>query len=340
MRRLIRGLPLAAALIVPMALAGEAAAATTWYVDGTLGNDANTCTAPGLGGACMTIQAAVNKAAAGDTIVVAAGVYPEPAPGPLTINRTLTLQGAQSGVDARGRVAAESSVIDSQGTYITANKVVVDGFTIQDSVNGVFTGFGIAMGAGTNGTQILNDVVQDNIAGIAVSNAPGGSQVVIRHNQIQNNNQPGAASGDGIYTDQFVSGGAVKNVLIEENAFVGNDDAGIDVSNTDAANGVTDLDVSSNTFDLNGRAVLFFNTHMPAVENNSITNSTAAASAAIRILDNNSDLSITNNDLTSGAGHAIRLSVINAVGPGAPLPSSDVVINENNIEFFAGDGLL
>ena len=44
-------LPLAAALIVPMALAGEAAAATTWYVDGTLGNDANTCTAPGLGGA-------------------------------------------------------------------------------------------------------------------------------------------------------------------------------------------------------------------------------------------------------------------------------------------------
>ena len=51
-----------------------AAAATTWFVDGALGNDANSCTSPGVG-ACQTIQAAINKASSGDTIVV--GAYGE-----------------------------------------------------------------------------------------------------------------------------------------------------------------------------------------------------------------------------------------------------------------------
>jgi Right handed beta helix region len=165
--------------------------------------------------------------------------------------------------------------------------------------------------------------------------------VLICQNQIQNNNQPGAAAGDGIYTDQFVSGGAVTNVLVENNAFKGNDDAGIDISNTDVANGVSNLEVRTNTFDMNGRGVLFFNTHMSSVHNNSITNSTLVGSAAIRIFDNNSDLSITFNDIDTGAGHGIRLSDIDAVDVGNPNPSSGVVINDNNIvNFSAGDGLL
>ena len=54
---------------------------------------------------------------------------------------------------------------------------------------------------------------------------------------------------------------------------------------------------------------------------NSITNSTLAGSAAIRIFDNNSNLSILNNDLMTGVGHAIRLSVLGLVGG----PSSGVV---------------
>jgi hypothetical protein len=197
------------------------------------------------------------------------------------------------------------------------------------------------MGAGTTGTQVLNNIIQHNIAGIGLSNAPGGSQVLIRHNQIQNNNVPGPATGQGIYTDEFVSGGKVKNVLVEENAFLGNDVAGIDVSNTDPANGVSNLDISTNSFDLNGRAVLLFNTHMSSFHDNSVTNSTEAASAAIRILDNNTNLSILKNDLTNGDGHAIRLSFLGFVGG----PSSGVVIHENNIGLlfsvsFVGDGLL
>src|SRR3989475_472386 len=286
------------------------------------------------------IQDAVNAAAPGDIIQVCAGTYPElPLGSPLTINKTLTLLGAQSTMDARNPRGPESIITDPQGTFITANNVVIDGFTIENSTNAAFTGYGIAIGAGTTGTKILNNIVQDNIAGIALSNT-GGSQVLIRHNQIQNNNQVGGASGTGIYTDQFVSGGAVTNVLIEENAFIGNDDAGIDVSNT-ALPGVSNLDVSTNSFNLNGRAVLLFNTHMSTIHDNSITNSTFVGSAAIRLFDNNSDLSILNNGLMTGAGHAIRLSFLGLVGSA----SSDVVIHENNIGTagsanFVGDGLL
>jgi hypothetical protein len=321
------------ALIMLTVLSGRAAAASPWFVDGTLGNDANSCTAPGLS-ACQTIQAAINKASAGDTIQVAAGAYPESAPGPLHVDKTLILRGAQAGVDGRGRVAPESVISDSQGTWIDANNVVVDGFTVQDSTNGAFTGFGIWMG-GRSGTQILNDIVQNNIIGIGLSNQTGGPQALIKHNQIQNNNNPGSASGTGIYTDQFVSLGAVKNVLITENRFLGNNSSGIDISNTDAANGVSFLEVSSNVFDGNGRGLILFNTHNSSVHDNSITNSTLAGGGAIRIFDNNSSLSIQHNDLIGGVGHAIRTSL-----DGMALQSSDVTINFNNIEFFALDGLL
>jgi hypothetical protein len=326
-----------AAFLGLLVMDGKAAAAT-WYVDGTIGFDSPTCGTAFGPMACRTIQFTINKASSGDTIKVASSVYPEPtAPGPLTVNKTLTLLGAQSGVDARGRLGVESIVTDPQGTYVTASNVVINGFTFQDSTNAAFTGYGIAIKPSTSGTQILNNIIQNNIVGIGL----GGSQVLIQHNQIQINNHPGGASGSGIYTDEFVGGSTVKDVLIKENAFIGNDDAGIDVSNTDPAGGVFKLDVSTNSFDSNGRAVVLFNTHDSTIHDNSIPNTTLAMSAAIRLFDNNSNLSIVNNDLKSGVGHAIRLSFDGYVGG----PSSGVLINENNIgtvgpTSFVLDGLL
>jgi hypothetical protein len=318
--------------------AGPVAAAGNWYVDSTLGNDTNSCSSSGS--ACQTIQAAVIKASAGDTIRVAAGTYPEPAVGPLTIDKTLTLLGAQNGVDARTRSGAESTITDPQGTSVGASGVVIDGFTVQDSLVAAFTGYGIWMNPVVSGTQIINDIIQNNIVGIGLANG-GSSQALIEHNLIRNNNQPGGASGTGIYTDEFVGGSKVLNVLIKENTFVGHLDAGIDSSNTDSAGGVFGLDVDSNSFDMNGRAVVLFNTHMSSFEGNRVTNSNLAGSAAVRIFDNNSDLSIMSNDLVNGSGHAIRLSFLRVVGG----PSSGVVIHENNIgvtgpSSFTLDGLL
>src|SRR6185436_2025385 len=82
-------------------------------------------------GTFPTISSAVASASAGDTITVCPGVYPEL----VQVDKELTILGAQSGVDARTRavpVTSESIVGSGDGAFqILANKVVIDGFTIQ-----------------------------------------------------------------------------------------------------------------------------------------------------------------------------------------------------------------
>jgi hypothetical protein len=330
------------AVMLPIAAAAgllafvPVASATDWYVANS-GSDANSCTASLM--PCQTIQAAINKASPGDTIHVGPGIYPEPAPGPLTVTKKLRLLGSQAGSDARARVGAESVVTDPQGTSVSASDVYIDGFTFQDSVFTTFTGFGIWLNPGSSGTVISNNIIQNNIVGIGLAN--NGAQAIIAHNLIQFNNLPGGASGNGIYTDEFVGGPVVRNVLVTENAFVGNDDAGLDISNTDPAGGAFNLDISSNSFDSDGRAVVLFNTHNSKFQNNTVPDTTFVGSAAVRLFDNNSNLLIIDNDLISGVGHAIRLSFIGAVGN----PSSGVAIHYNNIgtagaASFTLDGLL
>src|SRR5260221_12269824 len=81
-----------------------------------------------------TIQAAVNAAAAGAVIGVDAGTYPEM----VTVGKTLTIRGAQAGVDARSnsrKASTGQSLITgkagSSSFYIAANDVTIDGFTVQ-----------------------------------------------------------------------------------------------------------------------------------------------------------------------------------------------------------------
>ena len=313
------------------------------FVDDASGVDAPGCctsTPP-----CKTIQAAVNQASDGDVIEVAPGTYPEPTGagllGALLINKSVTLCGAQDGVDARGRAASETTIANPHGTIVSADNVVVNGFTIEGNVDTI-TVYGLDMAQGTFGTQVLNNIIQDNIAGIGLANTggPGGSsQVVICQNLLQNNNQPGSASGTGIYTDEYVCGSVggtrpCTNFLIEQNAFTGNTSSGIDLSNTDLSTPITSFDISTNSFDMNGRAILLFNVDDSTFHNNNVTNSTLALSGAIRIFGGTDNFSITNNNLDTGAGWAIRMSNVDGMGP-----SSNVVIHQNNIANFAGDGV-
>lgn len=68
----------------------NAVAANIWYVDGSRGNDINNGTTPAT--ACKTIGHAISKSSPGDSIVVAAAIYPEN----LSIGFDLTVVGANA----------------------------------------------------------------------------------------------------------------------------------------------------------------------------------------------------------------------------------------------------
>jgi nitrous oxidase accessory protein NosD len=157
-------LPAAFAVTLVVAFANTVSAATLYVnPDGLCGGN-SPC--------YMTIQAAINAANNGDTIKVADATYNES----VNINKSLTLQGAQAGVDARNRSGAESVISNScSPVQITADNVILDGFTVQGStMSDPCTISGIWMNPGFSGTQggaqIINNIVQNNISGIEFDN--------------------------------------------------------------------------------------------------------------------------------------------------------------------------
>ena len=317
------------------------AGAADRYVDPAGVDAGNNCSA--LATPCATLQHANDQSVANDTIHVAAGLYT--VSGLVTINKTLTLLGAQAGVDARTRAGAESILSNSQGMIVSASNVVVDGFTIQDSSNTAFTGYGIWLNGqlGISGTHIVNNIFQNNVAGLGLANTAA-AQAIIRHNLFKTNNLSNvAASGTGIYTDQFVGGAAfgnpVSNVLIDENAFIGNKNAGIGFSNTDVLHPDSNITITNNLIDQCGRGVYFFNTQTASVTHNVIRNLTVptdgGSSVGVGVFGAVSDLSVQLNDIQTGPSRGIRIGSFLS----QQSPNTNIEIHLNNIFGFADAGM-
>src|SRR5581483_10914544 len=134
----------------------------------------------------------------------------------------LTIRGAEAGVDARGRNGAESVVQAPGGVtglFINANDVTIDGFTMQNATNGNNVGAALYIQPGVSGTHIQNNIVQNNIVGIFVSNSSATDPAVISQNLFQNNNQKGPASGNDIYADSDTAGEGIQNIIVQNNSF-------------------------------------------------------------------------------------------------------------------------
>jgi hypothetical protein len=331
-------------LLLCTATATATECTTVCYVDDATGDDANGGTSPA--DAKKTVQAAINQVLVNGTVIVASGTYT--VTGVVTVNKTITLQGAQVGVCAGTRSGPESILQNSGGLFVTANDVSLDGFTVQNSTSEAFTGYGIYLAAGTSGAHIINNIIQDNIAGIGLANNPGGNQALIQCNLFRNNTRSGEASGHGIYSDQFVAGvGGVDGVLIDNNDFVNDNGAtsgtwGIGMGNTEAAP-FMNLQITNNRFDSaspDSRGMYLYNTDSSLIKNNSFKNKTSYAiglfffndgiTIECNIIQNsnlgifvredggNSSITVFNNSISGNATAGLQLGTLGYTGgPGS-----------------------
>jgi len=160
-----------------------------------------------------TISAAVLAASAGDTIQVCVGTYTEN----VSITKSLILQGAQAGVDARGRVGGESTVIPAVAatpTFTVAfnGTLTIDGFSFSGG-----TALGVIMTSvgPNNNMQIVNNRF-GGYSGSAVFMNRGGSDITIDKNVMDGSNIAGSgqtifANGPQSYPGLFITNNQIIN---------------------------------------------------------------------------------------------------------------------------------
>ena len=298
-----------------------------------------------------TIQAAVNAAAPGAVINVSAGTYAEK----VTITKPgLTIRGPQAGVDARGNARAAAIAAGKEavltgatvGTntvscifYVNADDVTIDGFTVQgESQKDSAVGAGIVLAPSIAGSRVLNNVVQNNYAGLFLSNDSDADACLIQGNVFRDNYNPNdtqgyAYSGNDnrhIYTDGGVSGGKLTNVTIDNNAFY------YDLVPPDYVEGAigfesytkgsqTNLRVTNNVMDGVGKGILYYNVDGLTISGNTVTDVGDVWSGVFRDEGNSDNVTITYNNVYDGYGPFLRID--NRATPGN---SSGYHVNYNN----------
>lgn len=245
--------------------------------------------------AFSTIQSAVTFATAGDTINVAAGTYAEA----VAINKSLTLLGAQSGVNEAGRTfgaASESTLKPNGGSAnlngvfgvfnVSAANVTIDGFSV--GVNGAITGpgGGIYQSSTTAGYTVKNNIVNGFAGRIGINVAAGASNASVRGNRVEN----GEPAGLGVYFSNGATGEVVDNTITGTG-----DGVFLEGANT--------INITSNTFaNLSGVGIGIG--QFPGVQN--------GANIAVTGNEFNNVTTIVNND--SAATVELKASSING-GP-------------------------
>ncbi|MDB5325769.1 MAG: hypothetical protein JWM57_1338 [Phycisphaerales bacterium] len=295
-----------------------------------------------------TIQAAVDAALAGATITVDAGTYAEK----VTVTKSLTINGAQSGVDARltsrtnGAATGESIVTGTTNSggkstafYVNASDVTIDGFTVQGETDPSLTvGAGIVIAPNRFGTHVVNNIIQNNVTGLFLANNSTTDPAVIQYNVFRSNNVSGTNGGRGIYTNQTIAGTTLTNVTIDSNTFInnlgGNGTTGLEAAislEATASGRQSNLRITNNTMTGNGKAMLVYNASGLLIQGNIITATQDQYSGTLRFEGNVQNVNIQYNNIYNNTGPAVAVD-----SKATPGDSSGFVANFNN--FYGNNG--
>jgi parallel beta-helix repeat protein len=177
-----------------------------------------------------SINAAVLAALPGDTIVVCPGLYKESVP--ILLKAGLTLQAQKRAQCNTADDPTKEAILQynntlnggnpSEGFDIESANVTIDGFKVEpDPTLVLHDGLAIFASRFFSGYDIRHNVVKNNTFGIYV-NSDGTALTYVRGNCSLNNNLAGAASGNGVYSDQGLS-----NAQITNNFFTGDQNGAI-----------------------------------------------------------------------------------------------------------------
>jgi parallel beta-helix repeat protein len=141
----------------------------------------------------------------GGVVNVAAGTYNES----VNVNRTLTLKGANAGIDPNTGVRSAETVVDpnSPGFYVTADGVVIDGFTITSADDGVLVD-------NADNVTVKNNIIHDVLeSGVHFIDSFGGK---VLNNRIDNTGDSAvyAVNGGDFLVDQNYIGQNVGSTII------------------------------------------------------------------------------------------------------------------------------
>jgi len=298
MARLFRLLLIGAVFGISMAGAAASASPATLVVD----DDGVQCPEANH----TSIQDAVNAAPVGATIYVCPGLYNET----VIVDKTLTLNGAGGAPRSRSGDLAREAVVTSAGLWafeLRADNVILSGFTVRGLANGP----GIYTSPAFSGYLIRGNLIEDNVFGLYLHSS-GAIESVVAHNVFRENNRPGSASGDGIYSDQ-----GLQNATIERNVFTGHESAAMVFAGT-AQSG---LRIRHNRL-VDDNSIVVFNASDIEISHNA---SLRPEGTGILIGGGVTGATVSHNRIDDGAYRGIV--VLNYLGPSGP--NSDVVIAHN-----------
>ena len=222
----------------------------------------------------------------------------------------------------------------SASISVDADNVTIDGFTIQGNTSqDLSQGAGMVISPNHAGTHVYNNIFQNNVSGLFLANNSATNPAIIYHNVFRNNNNVGNEGGRGIYTNGDLSGGFLTNVQIDANFFYNNRGSsgttGLESSiafEALTAGKQSNISITNNGFDNNGKAVLFFNTIGITLTGNVVTQTLDKYSGTFRFEGNNQDVTITGNTLYNNTGPAVAVD-----SKGVSGFNSGFIVNNNNI---------